>query len=553
MYLGIGKTTFNSSITKLSESDIEIILTERLNREKASGKWPMMSLLNIPPEKIYSIVENRDSSSVTDYENLIDKKSPFYLMLEKKKLQKYSQKFNPDIIEISHHYAHALAAKFMSPFEKCLILVRDGAGSKVRDVKRLVNIDKGHVGSDDNNNEMVSLYSLENGELKCLDKQYQTFSWVGEISVSDGIGILYEAVAEYIFNNKRAAGKVMGLAPFGNYDGEVSKEALLRELASGKQFKGKSKSEWETSSFIDHYKDMASLMQQLFEKESEQYLKKISEDYPDYKNLILTGGTALNCTYNMKLYNSRIFADMYVLPFPGDESISFGCALHEYYKENDFMVISRDVQHGYYGDRGNIPRDMDIKEIFKQFKLTLSESICSMAAEMISHGEVIAWYQGRSESGPRSLGNRSILAPLNKSGLKDYLNSHIKFREDFRPYGASFTHESATRYFQVDEKFFSHFMSYSMPINVKYKTELSEITHVDGTSRAQTVTSGQNELFHNLLKTVENKTGIPGVLNTSLNIMGQPIVESLEDLRDFFKDTKIKYLFVGNYMVEKHD
>lgn len=552
MILGLGKTTFNSSICSIEDQDVEILLTERHNREKASGKWPTYCLERF---KSFSgpIIENRDSSSVTDYESAIDKKSPFYLLLEKKGLSHFSQKFNSKIIEISHHYAHALAAKYMSPFSKTLILVRDGAGSKVKDVKTLINIDGEFCDAIDDANEMVSLYSLENGELKCLDKEYQEFSWLEELSISNGVGILYEAVAEYIFNNKRAAGKVMGLAPFGDYQGEISQEQLLKELSSGKRFTGRGKAEWESSEHLDHYKSLASLMQKLFEKESFSYIKKIKERFPQFENLILTGGTALNCTFNMKLYESSLFKDLYVLPFPGDESISFGCALHEYYKVHKFKIFPRSMQHGYFGDKLNGPTDNEIEKVFTGYNIKKEKDIAESAAATIAMGHTIAWFQGRSESGPRSLGNRSILAPLNKMGLKDYLNSHIKFREDFRPYGASFTHESASKYFFVDKNFYSHFMSYSLKVRSEYLDELSEVTHVDGTSRAQTVTQGQNPLFHKLLLSVENKMGIAGVLNTSLNIMGQPIVESLQDLREFLDASEIEYVFVGNYKVSKND
>lgn len=553
MIVGLSKTTFNSSVCTIKGDEVEINLTERQSRQKGSGKWPMERLEEIKDEDISCVIENRDSSSVKSYEDSIDKKSPLYLLIQKKGLKRFSQKFNEEIIELSHHYAHALVAKYMSPFEEALILVRDGAGSKIEDVRRLENIDKDHCSAPEQSNEMVSLYSLKDGKLKCLEKHYQQFSWLDDLSISNGIGILYEAVAEYIFNNKRAAGKVMGLAPFGDYKGELNQDAILEELSKGKRFVGKSKADWESSENLEHYKNLASLMQKTFEKESFDFLKKVKERHPNFDNLILTGGTALNCTFNMKLSDSGIFRDIYVPPFPGDECISLGCALHEYYKSNEFKVRKRLDQHGYFGPKVNIPNEQRVKEIFKEYDCRTFSNIAEKAAEVLSGGEVIAWYQGRSESGPRSLGNRSILAPLNFPNLKNYLNENIKFRESFRPYGASFTHESAANYFEINDNFFSHFMSYSLKVRPEHIEVLKEVTHIDGTSRAQTVTPNQNPLFHEMLKVLGKKTGVPGVLNTSLNIMGEPIVESLDDLKKFFDQSKIKTLFVGNTMVTKND
>lgn len=553
MIVGISKTTFNSSVCTIKGDEVEISLTERHTRQKGSGKWPIEHLEKLKDEEVSSIIENRDSSSVANYEDSIDKKSPFYLLIQKKGLNKFSQKFNKEITELSHHFAHALVAKYMSPFEEALILVRDGAGSKIEDVRKLENIDKDHCLAPDQSNEMVSLYSLKNGELKCLEKHYQQFTWLNDLSISNGIGILYEAVAEYIFNNKRAAGKVMGLAPFGNYKGEVSQNAILEELSKKKRFVGKSKVEWESSEHLEHYKNLASLMQKTFEKESFDFIKQIKERYPRFNRLILTGGTALNCTFNMKLSDSGMFSDLYVPPFPGDECISLGCALHEYYKNNDFKIFKRQDQHGYFGPIVNIPVEQKIKETFKEYLCRTYLDIEERAAEVLSSGEVIAWYQGRSESGPRSLGNRSILAPLNFPNLKNYLNENIKFRESFRPYGASFLQEEAVKYFEIKEDFYSHYMSYALKVRPEYVKQLSEVTHIDGTSRAQTVTINQNPIFYKLLKAVGDKTGIPGVLNTSLNIMGEPIVESLDDLKNFFDQSKIKFLFVGNVMVTRND
>lgn len=554
MYLGLGKTSFNSSVAMIDGSSIsknlEVVLSERLTRKKATGQWPSKALENFELNNA-KIADNRDIQFVKDFEDELDKKTPFYLYLEKIKLLSCTNK-NKNLITLGHHFCHALAAQAFSPFEKCLILVRDGAGNKIKDLKKstLAVNEQNFLNFNDELNEMVSLYKLENGVISCLEKDYQSFSFVNEFSISNGIGILYEAVATYIFNNKRAAGKVMGLAPFGE-----SLNATIDELLSmftiEDAFKGKSKDEWEKSIHLPKYKKMAAMIQEIFERESFEYIEKIKKKYPGFENIILTGGTALNCVFNMKLVDKRVFKEIYVPPFPGDECIGVGAAAFNFFKEQKFKKFDIELQHGYFGLKNNIPNSQMIEKLFQEFEVIKSDRITKDVAVIINDGNIVAWYQGRSESGPRALGNRSILAPLGVKGIKDYLNEHIKFREEFRPYGSTFIKEYATDYFEIDENFYSPFMSFALKVRKIKVDELSEVTHLDSTSRAQILTKEQNRIFWDLINDYGNISGIYGLLNTSLNIMSEPIVESLEDLYRFFVNSKIQYCICGNYIIRK--
>lgn len=556
MNYGISKTTFNTSVAKIRKlpDDLEIILTERITRKKASSLWPLDAIKRIDyvRETNSSIVQNRDVELVNDYETRLDKLQPFFMFLEKNKLIDFTSK-NEKIKSISHHYAHALAAMGMSPFEKCLILVRDGAGNKISDLKKLtlcLNEDS-FLNNDESLNEMVSLYKLENGALTCLDKEFQKFSHHAGLSISDGIGILYEACAEYIFNSKRAAGKVMGLAPLGECSTDISRESLLSLFKESERFLGKSKKEWEQSSYLENYKNIAATMQALFERESFSYIKKIKDNYGDFDNIILTGGTALNCTFNMKLVDSKLFKNVYVPPFPGDECISFGCALYDYYQKNSFQIYPLVKQHGYFGSLENVPDSNVILELFKDYNITHHNDISLEAAKILSDGHVVAWYQGRSESGPRALGNRSILSRLNKNGVKDYLNKKIKFREDFRPYGGSFIDKYASEYFDIEDNFLSPYMSFALNTKINTRNLIAEVVHVDNSSRAQIFSRDQNAKFYDLILEVGKLTGVYGVLNTSLNIMGEPIVESLADLLNFFINSEVEFIVVDNFIIGK--
>lgn len=554
MHLGISKTTFNTSISSLVEgrNDLEIFLTERVTREKASGKWPFKLLETLSDKSFSSISHNRDISTVKSYEDKLNQLKPFYMLLEKKGLLKFSSQ-NEEVLTIGHHYAHALAAKFMSPFNESLIIVRDGAGNKKADLKSSIICEGENrfLNGDEQQNEMLSVYTLKNGNLECVDKQFQTFSFHNDISVSDGIGIMYEAVAEYIFNNKRAAGKVMGLAPFGTSIENPTVENVQNLLVPEKRFLSKGKCDWESSPHLDYYKNLAASMQKLFEIESLKYLKKLKSKYPKFSNIILTGGTALNCTFNMSLVKSELFENVYIPPFPGDECISLGCLSYSYYKENKFSPYDLKLQNGYFGPKKNSPNNKLIESLFQKYNVKKFNNVEKEAARLIADGHVLAWFQGRSESGPRALGNRSLLGPLHKDGLKDYLNNEIKFREDFRPYGGSFIDTFAHEYFNIPNGFLSPYMSFSLPIKENKKSELKEVTHVDFTSRAQVFTYNQNPRYFKLIEEVGKLTSIYGVLNTSLNIMGEPIVESLNDLLNFFEKSRVQYTCVGDYIIWK--
>jgi carbamoyltransferase len=179
------------------------------------------------------------------------------------------------------------------------------------------------------------------------------------------------------------------------------------------------------------------------------------------------------------------------------------------------------------------------------------EEIHISASKLLKQGNVVAWFQGRSEPGPRALGNRSILALPSINGMKSHLNNKIKFRESFRPYGCSLLQEDVSKYFNVDTTFHSPFMGFALPVLSKWHDVFQEVMHIDGTTRLQTVTRGQNERYYDLLKHLKEESGHGVVLNTSLNIMGCPILETAQDAFIFFKNSEIEYLVIGNYLIKK--
>ncbi len=547
-YLGIGKTKYFSSVCYIPEGQIEkmqIWQTERLTRKKNSGAWPFEALKefqNYAGESVELIIaENRDVETPAFFENFYNEQFPFYDYLRKQKLERFSSKFNPDIKFVSHHEAHAYAALAMSPFQKSIIVVMDGAGSKAKDVK-------GEIGSD--LLEECSVYLQDGVQLKAVLKR-----WInhrkdnhGHIQ-TDGIGGIYELCSQFIFNDPNSSGKVMGLAPLGKAKKIEKRSEFLAGLKWNHSFKEKTKKDWEESSNQNYFREIAASVQEEFEKDYQSLISKLLRDFPEYDNLILAGGCALNCTNNAKLYEKKLFKNIYVLPFPGDDGIALGCASYALFstEPNKWKPFPMEKQVSYWGPVSSDPEQGILVGKLSEMKIDFEvcDDFISKAAIDLAEGKVLGWFQGRSESGPRALGNRSILCRPDRSGIKNYLNKNIKFREEFRPYGCSVLQEKASEYFEVDSDFENSFMSFAVKVKPKYEKVLMEVSHVDKTSRMQTIRETQNTIFYNLINSFGKITNLYCLLNTSLNIMGEPIVETIDDAIRFFETTPVDVMYIG--------
>lgn len=546
-YLGLGKTIFNSSVALIPDDSLEkteILVTERFNRIKNSGAWPETALLKLLPRiqgKSLQIRENRDVYSTLEFEKYYNSRFPFEERLSLTGLGPFSTLKNP-LQSLNHHLAHAWSALAFCPFEECLLLVVDGAGSPKDD--------------SDESHEYLSLFRWKNRNLELLEKKFLTFksSKIPGQSFCEGIGIFYEKCSEYIFNSKLEAGKVMGLAPLGESSGvQSSYTAYLESLDWNKKFSGKGKKNWEESSYLKDYKNLAATVQENFEAFLYKYLLEVKHKYPQEKNFILTGGCALNCTFNGKLVRKKIFEKIYIPFNPGDEGISLGCAFAPYFEHHKttWSPLSWNKLSSSRGSYESIALDQDIEETFKKFNLQRYDNPVTELARILANGTIVAFLQGRSEVGPRALGNRSILASIKRKDLKKYLNEHIKFREDFRPYGCTVQWEKSHLYFDVSPGFENPFMSFAVPVREEFAEALKDVSHVDGTSRMQTLHREQHEMYYDLLGEVEKLTGFPILLNTSLNVMNEPIVETVSDAKRFFETSQVEVMCIGNYIIRK--
>jgi len=553
-YLGIGKTKYFSSVCYIPEGDIEkmqIWQTERLTRKKNSGAWPFEALKEFQkfaknPVDLF-IAENRDVETPLFFEEFYNQQFPFYEYLQKNHLEKFCSKFNPSIKFVSHHEAHAYAALAMSPFFKSLIVVMDGAGSRARDA--------GEESSPDSLEE-CSVYLQDGVNLKPVLKRWITHHKDSrEHILSEGIGGIYELCSQYIFNDANSSGKVMGLAPFGTAAKIKNRSLFLSELDWEQSFKGKTKKEWQASSELKIYKDLAATVQEEFEQDFQSLIAQLQKDFPDYKNLILAGGCALNCTNNAKIYYQKRFEQIYVLPFPGDDGIALGCASANLFthEPEKWKPLPLEKQKSYWGPVDTIPKEEILISKLGQKKIVFEvcSDLISRAASDLVEGKVVGWFQGRSESGPRALGNRSILCRPDRAGIKNYLNEKIKCREEFRPYGCTVPQEKASEYFEVDECFENCFMSFAVKVKPEYEQVLMDVSHVDKTSRMQTIRESQNPLYYKLLNAFGKISDLYCLLNTSLNIMGEPIVENSDDAIRFFETTPVDVMYIGNIRLQR--
>lgn len=564
-YLGMAKTMYNSSITELrfeeesGELSEETLLSERLTRKKWDGSWPVKALesLGAKDKKYTRVFENRDLSTPLFQEELLNRQGPFMDMIEMKGLGSFLSK-SPNVQFMGHHIAHAYSALFHAPFEKTYILVMDGGGSRRADLQSCsifpsLSPSDGKVVSDSLEIEHTSLFFWDGQKLQLLCQEYLDYMEVEGVplKLAEGIGSFYERAAQLIFNDNLSSGKVMGLAGFGKsfYRKDLSLVENQLLLDWGKCFKGKSKKEWQESPYKSYWQDVAATVQEAFEDNLQKWAQKIKKQNQESLPLIFTGGCALNCSANAKLEKENrqehFFSKLFVPPNPGDEGISLGLAYGAFLNEGGDRVM-REKSHSFSGLKRE---DNDGVDLFKNYKKSSLKGDLTKVVKILEEEGVIAWYQGRSECGPRALGHRSLLADATQKGVKKFLNQTIKFREDFRPYGASVLSDAVTEYF--DCPFDNPFMSFAVAIKDDHKERLKEVCHIDGTCRIQTVDKIRNPIFYKLIKVWQDHGHEPILLNTSLNTMGEPIVESVEDLLSFFEKAEINTLILDDWLIQK--
>ena len=437
---------------------------------------------------------------------------------------------------LTHHLCHAAAAFFTSPFEEAAILTADGYGER----------------------QSTTIYRGRGLELELL----------AEIDFPHSIGSLYAALTDYLgFRANSGEGKVMGLASYGReseYVGKLRKLIALTERGfeldlsyfeffherphrySEKLVALLGPARKPESAVDRRHEDIAFALQAVTE-EAMLHLAGMAGRLTGAKNLCVAGGVALNCVANGRLQRETDFEKFFFYPAAGDTGTSVGAALaveHLLHRAPRSMEVASE----YLGTGFT---SAEVRAVLDRGRLryhTLQDPEVT-AARMIADGLIIAWFQGRAEFGPRALGNRSILADPRCKEIKDLLNATVKFREPFRPYAPSVLEESCGKYFGSDVP--SPYMLRAYPTRPEMIEVLPAITHVDGTARVQTVSAKQNPRYYRLIKEFGRITGIDCVLNTSFNIRGEPIINTVDEAIKCLMTTGLDALFVKDFLVVK--
>ncbi|MGX1668574.1 carbamoyltransferase family protein [Streptomyces sp. NPDC055400] len=439
---------------------------------------------------------------------------------------------------VYHHDAHAANAFFLSPFESAAILTVDGRG------------------------EDCTALSAIGGR--------NTFATIDTIPYPHSVGLLYGAVTQYLgFRIDRDEWKVMGLAAYGDPDsgaykalrdlvdfedgtvrvdlnyfgyylrpsrGAVS-EAFVRRFGPARQ---------PGEAITSRHHDVAAAVQHVLE-DALRYLLVNLHQQTGERRVALGGGSFMNSVFNGKIISSTPFDEIYISSCPDDSGTSIGAALYTH-----CVLLGADrgptMTHNYYGPSFD---QTSINEALSRAKLRAPavDDPAEVAAHALAGGKIVGWFQGRMELGQRALGNRSILADPRSASMRDRVNDAVKFREPWRPFAPAVLADDFATYFGPEAAV--PFMERTLPVRTEAQHLIPAGVHIDGTARPQTVTVDTNPLFHRLITTFRDLTGVGAVLNTSFNLAEEPIVCSPQDAIRTFYSSGLDLLVLGNRVLTK--
>lgn len=457
------------------------------------------------------------------------------------------------IKRVEHHKAHLASAFFVSPYDKATVVSVDGLGDFVS-----------------------AMWGLgDDKEIKIID--YVIFP--------HSLGFFYTALTQYLgFWNYGDEYKVMGLSAMGNPQKYFEKLKQLVSLEKGGKFrlnlnffvhhKKKINLQWEGAPRVgkmfsselekmfgparqenepidERFQDIAAAAQAVYEEAFFHILNSAFEETGN-KTLCLAGGTVQNSLANGKIFRSTLFENVYIPPAAYDAGNAVGAA---FYLWNSLLKKPRRfvMDSPYWGpeySEEEIKNEISrwLKESVDILKIDNKDELAKKTAQALAEGKIVGWFQGRTEWGPRALGNRSILADPRRAEMKDVLNERIKKRESFRPFAPSILKEEVEEYFEETHPV--PFMEKVYIIKPEKRKDIPAVTHTDGTGRLQTVEKTINPLYWSVINEFRKITGIPVVLNTSFN-ENEPIVNTPKEAIDTFLRTKMDVLVMGHYFISR--
>jgi carbamoyltransferase len=565
--LGINAYDHDVSACLLRDGEIAYAIEkERITREKHSSGFfqePVDYCLNaegITLDDVDLVVRNCYVLPVEDLELRLIYEAD--MPEEEREQAAKSPLFRPKsnkVMTVSHHLAHAYSAFAASPFDEGVVMIVDGVGSYASDIKEPGQLTEG---VNPLARESESYYRFKGTELEPIKKVWlepRRGLLSDEFFNMDGLGAVYSRVSSYIFADWNKCGEVMGLAPYGHpdvfpplmtlKDGELQVRPWDETFNQPWLPDGDKK--WEDSPAMPHWEDLAWRVQQDSEEiliERARWLRETT----GAKNLCLAGGVALNCVANGRIIRESGFENVWIQPAAGDNGIAMGCAFygHIAVRKNPRTYVMTQATLGREYTEGDVRRIGKSPLVSHKTFNGSGDGICREAAKLLADGKVFGWFHGRSEFGPRALGNRSILGDPRRPEMKDILNKRVKFRQAFRPFAPIVLYERAKDIFVGEDE--SPFMLRAKEVRPEWRDRIPAIVHVDGTARVQTVRREQNPRMYELLSEFEKLTGVPVLVNTSFNIKGEPIVETPRDAMNCFLYTGIDYLALNDTLVSKN-
>lgn len=473
------------------------------------------------------------------------------------------RKFNPNVkitnLGHLHHLGHAAAAFYGSGFETAVAVIVDGAGSWHQE-----QMDEQGRATGGFETETIYHCSYPH-EFNALYKRYASGdttyydNGIQEFDNTVTITKAYEAVTQYLGFGFIEAGKTMGLAPYGQSDpdippffvqGKGNKNLLIPAYPAGalidenrfqylKRFSDPT--EWHTEPALvrDVDKNLAYHIQQEVEEQMYALIQK-AIDMTGETNVVISGGFGLNCVANYKYLKKFPGIKFHIDPIAHDGGTAVGLARHAWYQYSR-EIEPRPLKSVYLGAP---PDYSQLDVVIQQVQgVEVQDTDVNTIAELLDQGNIVALFQGSAEGGPRALGNRSILFDPRREDGKDFVN-RVKRREWFRPFAGSCLEEHAAEWFDMAGLASSPYMMYAVDVQPTKADQLPAVTHVDKTCRVQTVNSDQNPHYYNLIRAFYDRTGVPVVFNTSFNLAGEPLVDSIIDAVVTIMNADINYLYL---------
>jgi carbamoyltransferase len=444
-----------------------------------------------------------------------------------------------------HHLTHAATACYTSPFEEAACAVIDGYGEW----------------------SSTNFYSWRDGAFTSLAAKPKALA-----QNSGSLGMFYSKVCALCgFDTVQGEEwKVMGLAPYGSVDAEFYE--LLRPLVqadglalhnpqgrdTGRRLKevqalmAAAKADPDPSVYQRRRADLGRTGQEIFAEVAGELLAALYALHPS-DNLAFGGGCALNSSYSGRILSSTPFKALHVPMAPGDDGNALGAALLAWAQDHPDQARAGAgrVQSPYLGSTAASSALERMVRFggFTSLQHLPDGQVVTKASQLLAEGRIIGWFQDRAEFGPRALGNRSILADPRDPAMKDRINDRVKFREEFRPFAPSILHEHGPDWFEDYQS--SPYMERTLVFRPEVRQRVPAVVHEDFTGRLQSVTEEINPRYHALISAFYGLTGVPMLLNTSFNVMGKPIVHSVEDAIAVFATSGLDALVINDYLIEK--